>query len=143
MNSPAKDGVDKSIEAAVAVELERVILGLHPAVDVVDGVGTAVFTPQPEHRGAPGWLHGGFSATLLDHFCARIACEVLDARVATGTLDLRYRQPVLLDGGPFHLTGEAGEAGSRTVRVAGRISNGAGRKLVEANALFVGVGPRS
>lgn len=134
---------ENDCQPAIDQALERVILGLHPAVTIAGKTGVATFDPQPEHRGAPGWLHGGFAATLLDHFCARIASHVLDARVATGTLDLRYRQPVLLDGGPFSLTGEAADPGSRTVRISGRISDSEGRTLVEANALFVGVAPRS
>ena len=130
-------------QPAVDAAIERVILGLHPTVTIDGNTGIATFDPQPEHRGAPGWFHGGFAATLLDHFCARIASKVLDARVATGTLDLRYRQPVLLDGGPFTLTGAAADPGSRTVRVAGRIADSESRTLVEANALFVGVAPLS
>ena len=99
-----------------------------------------VYVPDPEHRGAVGWVHGGFAATVLDHFCARIASAALGARVATGTLDLRYRQPLPLDGGPFPIVGSAGTPGARTVRVEASIRSPEGRPLTEARALFVAVG---
>jgi acyl-coenzyme A thioesterase PaaI-like protein len=119
--------------------LRRVFMGLHPEV-TMDGLhGSAVFQPEREHRGAPGWVHGGLAATVLDHFCARIASAALDSKVATGTLDLRYRQPVLLDGGPYRVEGSAEPPGSRSVRVKAAILSPEGRPLTEASGLFVAV----
>ena len=65
--------------------------------------GRATFAPQKEHAGAPGWVQGGLSATVLDFVSARVAKAALDSSVATGTLDLKYRQPVLIDGGPYEV----------------------------------------
>lgn len=119
--------------------IRRVLLGLHPEV-TTDGVtGSAEFEPLAEHRGAPGWVHGGFLATVLDHFCARIARAALDERVATGTLDLRYRRPVLLDGGPYVLDGTAEAPRGRTVHVHAVILGPDGRVRTEAKGLFVRV----
>ncbi len=117
--------------------MRRVLLGLHPPVTISGSVGTATFFPEVEHRGAPGWVHGGFAATVLDHVCARVASAVLEQKVATGTLNLRYRQPLLLDEGPYDVTAEAGRRGSRTVRITARIHQGE-RTFVESTALFVG-----
>ncbi len=100
-------------------------------------VGTGVFEPQPEHRGNPGWLHGGMAATVLDHLCARTAAAALGTRVVTGTLDLRYPRPVLLDGGPYRLRAEHEAARGRTVRVHGAILGPDGAPMVEAKALFI------
>jgi acyl-coenzyme A thioesterase PaaI-like protein len=122
-----------------ATALRRVFQALHPDV-TTDGVtGSAVYDPQKEHRGAPGWVHGGLAATVLDVFCARIASAALDSKVATGTLDLRYRQPVLLDGGPYRIEGTAETPGSRSVRVKAAILSPEGRPLTEATGLFVAV----
>lgn len=132
-------------ESAVANEavrqaLRRVLFGLHPEITVVERVGTGAYIPEQEHRGAPGWVHGGFIATVLDHLCARVARSVLDSRVATGTLDIRYRQPVLLDGGPYPIEATADLPRSQTVHVRGRILSPDGRPLSEARGLFVSRG---
>ena len=118
---------------------------LYPPVTITDGTqGTAVtgfadFSPLPPHQGAPGWVQGGLSATVLDYVSARIAKAALGSPVATGTLDLRYRQPVLLDGGPYRVEGESDRPRSRTVRVRAAILASDGRPLVEANGFFVAV----
>ena len=119
--------------------LRSVLAALHPDVTTDGRTGSAVFEPRPEHRGAPRWVHGGFLATVLDHFCARIAGTALESKVATGTLDLRYRQPVLLDGGPYRLVGEADPARGRIVHVRASIIGPDERTRTEAKALFVAV----
>lgn len=118
-------------------DLDRVLGALRPDVHIEGGTGTAVFEPQPEHRGNPGWLHGGLAATVLDHVLARTAAAVLGERVVTGTLDLRYPAPVHLDAGPYQVRAEAGVVRGRMVRVAGAIVDRDGRPMVEARALFV------
>lgn len=124
-------------------ELRRVFSHLYPPVtissdDVIQVVsGFATFAPQPEHAGAPEWVQGGLSATVLDYLSARIANEALSSKVATATLDLRYRQPVRLDGGPYRVEGSAPISASRTTRVRAAIVSADGRPLVEASGLFV------
>lgn len=112
-------------------------MALHPEVTIDGRRATARFEPQPEHRGNPGWLHGGMAATVLDHVCARAAAAALGRKVVTGTLDLRYPQPIPLDGGPYLVEAEAAAARGRMVRVAGAILDAEGRPMVEAKALFV------
>lgn len=119
-------------------ELSRVFSALHPTITVDNGVATGSFQPQPEHRGNPGWLHGGMAATVLDHLCARTASSALGGvRVVTGTLDLRYPRPVPLDDGPYELWAEHDAARGRTVRVRGAILGADGKPMVEAKAMFV------
>ncbi len=126
-------------------EVERVIRALYPSVTITSGAagtsvgGFAEFNPEPAHVGAPGWVQGGLSATVLDFVCARLASEALGSKVATGTLDLRYRQPVLVDGGPYNVVGETGHPRSRTVRVTAAILDANSRPLIEAAGLFVAV----
>ncbi len=129
----SREDVDRAVEAA----LSRVLGALHPSFEIDGLTATAMYEPEPEHRGNPGWLHGGHAATLLDHICARAAANALGTRVVTGTLDLRYRQPVPLAGGPYRLTATAERSRRRTARVTGALSRVDGTPLVEAKALFV------
>lgn len=136
----AEGEFDPIVQATAA----RIMRALYPPVSTVEhgnGVvtGEALFDPQPEHVGAPGWVQGGLSATVLDFVCARLASTSLSMKVATGTLDLRYRQPVLLRGGPYRVSGETETPRSRSVRVRAAIESPEGRPLIEANGLFVGV----
>lgn len=132
------DDTGSEIDRAVTRALDRVLGGLHPEFEIDGLTARAIYHPEPEHRGNPGWLHGGNAATLLDHICARAAANALGTRVVTGTLDLRYRQPVPLDGGPYWLEATAEDPRRRrTVRVSGAIRGTDGAPLVEAKALFV------
>ncbi len=101
--------------------------------------GTAVYAPEREHTGAPGWVQGGLSATVLDFISARVAGAALNSRIATGTLDLRYRQPVLIREGPYDVVGSCTPTNARTVRVHAAIRSSQGRPLVESSGLFVAV----
>lgn len=119
-------------------EVTRVLTALHPSVTTNGLHVSGQFEPQPEHRGNPGWLHGGLAATVLDHVCARAASAALGGdRVVTGKLDLRYRGPVDLANGPYRVEAEAQPARGRVVKVKGAIVGPNGRPLVTANALFV------
>lgn len=120
-------------------EVDRVLRALRPHIEIVDGAAVATYEPEPEHRGRPGWVHGGFAATILDHVCAGAAALALGRRVVTGRLDLRYPNPVPLDGGPYRVEATPESPRGRMVRVAGRILDAGGRPLVEARSLFVAI----
>lgn len=117
--------------------LLRVFSALHPVVEIDGTQATALLVPQPEHRGNPGWLHGGMAATVLDHVLARCASAQLGTKVVTGRLDLRYRRPVPLSGGPYTVLARATVPRHRTVRVTGAIVDDDGKPLVEAGSLFI------
>lgn len=121
--------------------IERVMMALHPAVEIIDKTAVGMFYPQPEHRGNPGWLHGGLAATVLDHVCARAASAALGQRVVTGKLDLRYPKPVTLADGPYRVEATAEESRGRMVWVNGAILDHDGRPMVEARTLFVTLPP--
>jgi len=139
--------IDAAGHAAIVHETgERIMRALYPEVTTTGEIGSIVsgvaeFCPELEHVGAPGWVQGGLSATVLDYFCARLASAGLGMKVATGTLDMRYRQPVLLLGGPYRVEGSTESPRSKTVRVQGAIMGADGRPLVEASGLFVGTMP--
>jgi acyl-coenzyme A thioesterase PaaI-like protein len=58
-----------------------------------DGDGVrAETTMAPEYQGAPGVVHGGMQAVLLDEISCAAAFFLTGTRVMTGSLDLRYRR---------------------------------------------------
>ena len=65
----------------------------------------ARFTPQSQHQGYPGVVHGGIVTALLDEVLARVA--IGSGRwVMTARLNVRYRRPIPL-GRPLTIVGEA------------------------------------
>ncbi len=134
--SDSDSASDPAAESGVAA-LDRVLLALYPTVTIDGSTAVAELWPQPEHRGNPGWLQGGLAATVLDHVSARAGAAALGHPVVTGTLELRYRHPVALDGGPYRVEATAGSPRGRTVRVTAAIVDRAGRRLVDSKGLFV------
>lgn len=98
----------------------------------------AEFRPGPEHTGAPGVLHGGMAATALDEAMAAVGWFLDGVHCVTGTLELRYRRPVPVDGRPLVVEAWRERAPSRrTQRVHGRILLDDGTVAVEASGIFV------
>ena len=94
-------------------------MGLSFAVDGARVVAT--FTPRFEHRGAPGFLHGGFAAMALDETLAAVGWLLDGQHVVTATLELRARRPVPLAAGPLRVEAwRVGRESARRGRVEGR-----------------------
>jgi acyl-coenzyme A thioesterase PaaI-like protein len=110
--------------------------------DAVDeaGVVRATFHPKVDrHEGAPGFLHGGAAAAVLDEVMGAVGHVLDEDQSATATLSLRYRRPVPM-GQP--LTVEAWREGTdggsrRRHRVHGRVLLADGSVAVEAHGIFV------
>ncbi|HVM39351.1 MAG TPA: PaaI family thioesterase [Acidimicrobiia bacterium] len=102
-----------------------------------DGTGWATFTPQPEHEGPPGFLHGGLAATALDETMAWVAHQAEGEACVTATLSLRYRKPVPLAGGPYRVEAETAKATGRRRRIVGRFLLEDGSTAVEAEGVFI------
>lgn len=99
----------------------------------------AVFTPGPQHHGPADTLHGGIAALCLDECMAALGHAVDRIHTITGTLNLRYRKPVPLDGRPVRVEAWRDGAGRRATKVFGRIVTADGDVAVEASGLFVRV----
>ena len=100
----------------------------------------ARFDPRDDHRGPPGYVHGGVAATVLDEVMASLGWALDDTPCVTARLELRYRKGVPLDAGPVRVESWRDRAeGRRTQRVHGRILLGDGSVAVEATGLFVQV----
>jgi acyl-coenzyme A thioesterase PaaI-like protein len=111
-------------------------LGLQWSVEPPGLVAT--FLPKPEHRGPPGYLHGGLAAVCLDETMASLSIALDKVYTVTGTLELRYRKPVPLNGSPVRIEAwrDRPEA-RRTHRVHGRLLRSDGEIAVEASGLFI------
>lgn len=101
----------------------------------------ASFAPRFEHRGAPGFLHGGFAAMALDETLAAVGWMLGDTHVVTATLELRYRRPVPLDAGPLRIeawrAGDGDATSTRRWRVEGHLLLADGTLAVEGRGIFV------
>lgn len=98
----------------------------------------ATFTPGPQHYGPANSLHGGIAALILDECMAAHGNAIDKVHLITGTLNLKYRKPVALDGRPIRVESwrDPGEL-RRAVKVYGRILTADGVVAVEANGLFL------
>lgn len=100
----------------------------------------AAFDPRPEHNGAPGILHGGVVATVLDETMAALGYAMDGVHCVTATLDLKFRKPVPIDGRTLTIESwrEHPEE-RRRQRVHGRLLLPAGEVAVDAVGIFVQV----
>lgn len=95
----------------------------------------ATFDPDVEIHGAGGQLHGGISALLLDTVMARLGKEVDKVTRVTASLNIKYRQPIPLDGREISV--DAWRDNKHVRKVYGRIVRADGVVAVEASGLFV------
>jgi uncharacterized protein (TIGR00369 family) len=68
-------------------------IGLHLTFWLEEGMVRSEFTPQPDHQGYDGIVHGGILAALLDDAMAN-CLWLRGIPVVTAKMALRYRQPV-------------------------------------------------
>ncbi len=114
---------------------------------VVDAAGAEGVTAHVElgkaHEGPPGLVHGGTTATLLDHVLAR-AVRVSGSGGLTATLTVTYRRPVRL-GVPLVLTAHVVGTEGRRTTARGTVAAAAdpGTVLAEAEGLFVALRPET
>jgi acyl-coenzyme A thioesterase PaaI-like protein len=107
----------------------------------------ARFTPGPQHHGPADSLHGGIAALLLDECMAALGHSLDRIHTVTGTLNLKFRRPVPLDGRVVRVEawrppaggGRAHSEPRRATKVFGQIVTADGDIAVEANGLFVRV----
>jgi len=100
---------------------------------------TAWFRPRPEHRGAPGVLHGGVSAAAVDEIAVWAGIVFAGVVTVTGTLDLRYRRPVPIDA-DLRLEGFLVRQTGRRLELGGRLLVD-GREAVTGSGLYLASTP--
>ena len=108
------------------------------------GAVEARYTAPEDFAGAPGVVHGGIQAALLDEALGHAALagagapETLD--LVTVDFQLRYRRPAPT-GQPLVLFGELERVDGRNLHVRGEIRSEAGEVLTRATARWVHVRP--
>jgi acyl-coenzyme A thioesterase PaaI-like protein len=112
----------------------------------VAGPGLTVsssFTVTQEHRGAPGFAHGGLLALAFDEAFATV-CVLLRTRVVTAEIQVSYRRPVPIGSEVYVHTEITGREGRR-VLVAGTASLDApgGPVVAEGSGVYVATGRRA
>ena len=87
------------------------------------------------YEGAPGHLHGGYGALMLDHILGDLASRGRpDTVAATGTVSLRYVRPTRL--GRLRVEAEIERIEGRKIFVVGRIADSDGT-TVTAEGVFI------
>ena len=96
----------------------------------------ARYTIADGFHGAPGIAHGGIVATLLDEVSCALVALVLDRRVVTGELTVRYEQPVPVEQ-PLELVARvARREHARYAVVDGEVRRGATRLARSTGKFF-------
>jgi acyl-coenzyme A thioesterase PaaI-like protein len=112
-------------------------VGLHLEFWMDDEKVWTEFTPQPQHQGYPGVLHGGLIATLLDETMGR-AATIKKLWMVTGKMELSYRKPVPLDG-TLRITARIEDLRGSRMTAVGQILLPDGTVAVEARGLYLRV----
>ena len=102
-----------------------------------DGTVSARLVLGTPYEGPPGSVHGGVSAMVLDHLMGETASAQHTRVTVTGTLTLRYVQPLPL--GPVRMAAQVTEESGRKVTVTAWIAadNDDATPSVEATGLFI------
>ncbi len=103
-----------------------------------DGV-VAHLRLRPEFQGWQGIAHGGIAIALLDEVMAH-AAGAAGHRGVTASLEARFRKPVPLDQ-PLVVFGRVTGTRRNVLSLEGRVSDAAGKTLVEGTARFLSRGP--
>lgn len=75
-------------------------------------------------HGAPGVVHGGIVATLLDEVSCALAVFVLDRHVVTGELTVRYERPVPVERGLVLRARLLDRSHARYAEIGGEVCDG-------------------
>lgn len=105
-----------------------------------DGVESEYVVPS-DLDGAPGIVHGGIQATLLDEVMCMTAYAKAGTGVVTGELTVRYLRPAP-SGAPLLLAGRITETRGNSFFIAGsiRLADG-GEELTHARGRFFAAAP--
>ena len=91
------------------------------------------------YEGAPGHLHGGYAALVLDHLFGHVASRGSAITVAaTGTITVRYQRPTRL--GLLHAEAEIQRIEGRKILLVGHLADAEGT-TVTAEAVFITLRP--
>ena len=112
-------------------------IGLHLSFQMEDGEVRAPFTPQAEHQGWPGFMHGGLVATMLDEAMGWVTMSH-GIWAVTGKINVRYREPIPVSQ-PVTVVGLIEKNRRKWTLVRAEIRSLEGDVLSEADAIFMRV----
>jgi uncharacterized protein (TIGR00369 family) len=90
------------------------------------------FTPDKNHQGWPGLLHGGILGCLLDEVMSNIAYATGNTCLTAG-INIRLRQPVKVEV-PLVITARIVRQGKRLIETEGRVCLKDGTIIAESTA---------
>jgi uncharacterized protein (TIGR00369 family) len=91
------------------------------------------------YQGAPGMIHGGITAVVLDEALSKVS-RFYDVRAVTAELTIEYLRPMRVDE-EIHVEARQERAEGRQLYHSGEIRDAAGRVLARARGRFVAVDP--
>jgi len=94
-------------------------------------------TLDRRHEGAPGFVHGGAIATVLDDALGSVLM-LLRMPAVTARLEVNYRRPAFIDR-PFEVEAWHERTDGRKLHLAAELREAGGEVLAEASALFLRV----
>lgn len=97
------------------------------------------FRLSARYQGAPGMIHGGIIAVVLDEALGKV-CRFYDVRAVTAELAVEYLRPVKVEQ-EIHVEGFAVERKDRNLFLAGEIRDAEGQVLARGRGRFVVVDP--
>lgn len=101
-----------------------------------DGIVRSEVDLGVAYEGPPGCVHGGVSALILDHLMGETASAAHTRLTVTGTLTLRYEQPIPL--GRVRMQAQITEEVGRKVTVTAQISAAnSDEPGIKAQGLFI------
>jgi acyl-coenzyme A thioesterase PaaI-like protein len=109
---------------------------LELAVDEAAGIVRGTVTFSRAYQGAPGIVHGGFVAAILDELLG-LATVFSGGPGMTGRLEVRYRRPTPTEV-PLTLEGRLDRVAGRRLHVSGEV-NAQGECCAQAEGLFIAV----
>ncbi|BCL62702.1 thioesterase [Desulfomarina profundi] len=106
--------------------------------ELEDGSLVGVFTPQNEHQGYPGRLHGGIAATILDETIGRAIMFAHSGDVWGVTLEfsMKLRKPVPI-GEEIKVVARIEKEGHRSFNGVGEILLGDGTVAIEGKGRYL------
>jgi acyl-coenzyme A thioesterase PaaI-like protein len=93
---------------------------------------SGVFTPQREHEGYKGIMHGGLVGALLDEAMVKLLWEV-GMRAVSASLEIKLARPAEV-GRPLAISGWVDADKGRLILTGAKIEDEAGNLVAEAKA---------
>jgi uncharacterized protein (TIGR00369 family) len=97
------------------------------------------FRLGPEYQGAPGFIHGGIIATVLDEVMSKVN-RFFEVRAVTAELNIEYLRPVRV-GDELTVEGFNTRREGRQLYHEGEIRDASGKVLARGRGRFVVIDP--